>query len=489
MIQGTMSGVGKSLITAGLCRILKQDGYSPTPFKSQNMALNSFVTRDGAEIGRAQAMQAYAAGLEPDAAMNPILLKPTDDTGSQVIVNGHPIGSMSAREYFAFKPKLKPVIKEACESLTAAHDPIIIEGAGSPAEINLKENDIVNMGLAKMLDAPVLLVADIDRGGVFAQLYGTVMLLDGEERSRIKGFIINKFRGDPSLLDSGIREIEEKTGISVAGVIPFIPDLKLEDEDSLTERFETACDNDAHIKIAVIRLPRISNFSDLDPFEQNKDVCVFYTTDPGELQKADLIVIPGSKNTIADMRFMQEAGLKGALCKLSGDIPVIGICGGLQMLGNMIEDPDGTESGGSVQGLGLLPVDTTLLPHKRQTRVSVNLDTGIRGIFRGLSGISCEGYEIHAGRSAFTGSDKPVPALISTDRDVYGTYIHGFFDKAEITVSILKALASRKGLSPDLSCQTDQRIFRETRYDLLASVLRRHADLNRIKQLTFGSSL
>lgn len=484
MIQGTMSGVGKSLITAGLCRILKQDGYDPAPFKSQNMALNSYITKDGCEIGRAQAMQAYAAGKEPEAAMNPVLLKPTDDTGSQVIVNGHPIGNMSAREYFAYKPSLIPAIKKAYEDLASKYDPIIIEGAGSPAEINLKENDIVNMGLAKMLDAPVLLVADIDRGGVFAQLYGTVMLLEPGERDRIKGFIINKFRGDPSLLDSGINTIEEKTGIPVVGVIPYINDLKLEDEDSLSERFERKPADNALIKIAVIRLPRISNFSDLDPFEQNKDVSVFYTTDPEDLKKADIVIIPGSKNTAGDMRFLRDTGLSDALYALQGEIPVFGICGGLQMLGETITDPDCVESGGTEQCIGLLPIKTTLQPKKRQILSSGILDNNIKGIFSDLSGKAYEGYEIHAGISLHDENENSLPTLISSDRDIYGTYIHGFFDSADITVSILKALASRKGISLDLSHQTDQRAFRSLRYDLLADTLRDHLKMDVIRSLS-----
>ena len=479
-----MSGVGKSLITAGLCRILKQDGFDPAPFKSQNMALNSFITADGCEIGRAQAMQAFASGLEPEAAMNPILLKPSDDTGSQVIVNGHPIGNMSAREYFAYKTKLIPDIMKAFESLESRHDPIIIEGAGSPAEINLKENDIVNMGLAKILDAPVLLAADIDRGGVFAQLYGTVMLLEAGERRRIKGFIINKFRGDPSLLDSGIQAIEEKTGIPVAGVIPYIRDLQLEDEDSLSERLDAPCNDSAAIKIAVIRLSRMSNFSDLDPFLQNKDVSVFFTADPDELKKADLVIIPGTKNTIEDMALLQSTGAADALRALKGSTPIFGICGGYQLLGESIEDPDHVESGGFAEGLGFLPVKTVMYAEKCQRQTEGILDNEIKGIFHTLSGRCYEGYEIHAGRSFSAASAaSPLPVIFSTDQDVYGTYIHGIFDRAEIAVSVLDSLASRKGVSLNLTDQTDQRILRGSRYDLLASTLRSSLDLGLIHDM------
>ncbi|MBQ9606812.1 MAG: cobyric acid synthase [Lachnospiraceae bacterium] len=479
MIQGTMSGVGKSLIVAGLCRLLKQDGLTPAPFKSQNMALNSFVTADGLEMGRAQVMQAYAAGLEPEIEMNPVLLKPTDDTGSQVIVNGRPLKNMSAREYFAYKKTLIPVIRSAYEKLSAKYSPVIIEGAGSPAEINLKENDIVNMGLAEMLDAPVLLAGDIDRGGVFAQLYGTVMLLPEKERARIRGFIINKFRGDPSLLDSGVRTIEEKTGIPVLGVIPYIPGLKLEDEDSLTERFDRDWSKNALIRIAVIHLPRISNFSDFDPFEQDPDVSLIYTSDPEKLKEADLIIIPGSKNTIADMEFLIDKGLAAALKRLCGMIPVIGICGGFQMLGENVKDPSGMEGGGEVGGLGLLPVNTILQKEKKQTRTEGMINKNIRGIFSGLEGLPFSGYEIHMGSSYF--SDHMEEALsdiiISTGADVYGTYIHGIFDNAEISGAILDALAKKKGVTLDLTRQTDQHIIRDKEYDRVADILRENLNL------------
>ncbi len=520
-----MSGVGKSLITAGLCRIFKQDGYSPAPFKSQNMALNSYVTRAGLEMGRAQVMQAYAAGAEPEVSMNPVLLKPTDDTGSQVIVNGRPVGNMPAREYFEYKKSLIPVIKKAYDSLSSVYSPVVIEGAGSPAEINLKENDIVNMGLARLIDSPVILVADIDRGGVFAQLYGTVMLLDPDERSRIKGFVINKFRGDPSLLDTGITEITARTGIPVLGVVPFIPDLKLEDEDSLTGRFERTRDESALITIAVIRLPRISNFSDMDPFEQNKDVCVLYTTDPEELRRADLIIIPGTKNTIGDMRFLKESGLADELCKLAGKVPIFGICGGMQILGRRISDPDGVETEGSpeerdIQGLGLLPVETVLKKEKHRAQTEGSLDNDIEGIFSVLSGMEYEGYEIHAGRTQWTedecglhnqdgvhstnslhnadslhdtfglldifglhNTNEPAPVLLSTGQDVYGTYVHGFFDRAGIAAAVLKALAVRRGVELDLSRQTDQRAFREACYDVLADTLREHINMKKVYEL------
>ena len=332
MVQGTMSGVGKSLLVAGLCRMMKQDGYRVAPFKSQNMALNSFVTEEGLEMGRAQVMQAEAAGIKPLVCMNPILLKPTDHVGSQVIVNGEVLGNMSARDYFAYKKKLIPDIKRAFCKLEECADIIVIEGAGSPAEINLRENDIVNMGMAEMVDAPVILVGDIDRGGVFAQLLGTLMLLTDAEKRRVKGLVINKFRGDSSLLDSGIAMLEERGGIPVIGVIPYM-DIALEDEDSLTQRFENR-DNSggSKIEIAVIRYPRISNFTDFNVFEQIPEVSVRYVDSPEKLGCPDIVFLPGSKNTMGDLLWMRQNGLEGAVKKLAQSIPVCAICGCVQML-------------------------------------------------------------------------------------------------------------------------------------------------------------
>lgn len=303
MVQGTMSNVGKSLLTAGLCRIFKQDGYRVAPFKSQNMALNSYITEEGLEMGRAQVMQAEAAGVAPSVAMNPILLKPTNDVGSQVIVNGEVIGNMKAREYFAYKKKLIPDIMKAFEKLSDEYDIIVIEGAGSPAEINLKADDIVNMGMAKLADAPVLLVGDIDRGGVFAQLIGTVMLLEEEERARIKGLIINKFRGDKTILDPGIGMLEERTGIPVVGVAPYLH-IQVEDEDSLTERF-SGSQEAGLIDIAVIRLPRIANFTDFNPFENMEGVSLRYVGNVSDLKNPDMIILPGTKSTMEDLRWLR----------------------------------------------------------------------------------------------------------------------------------------------------------------------------------------
>ncbi|MBR2540308.1 MAG: cobyric acid synthase [Mogibacterium sp.] len=481
MIQGTMSNAGKSLLAAGLCRIFRQDGYRVAPFKSQNMALNSFATKEGLEMGRAQVVQAEAAGIEPMVCMNPILLKPTDDEGSQVIVNGRSIGNMKARDYFAFKTQLIPVIKEAFRKLEDMADIIVIEGAGSPAEINLKENDIVNMGLAEMVDAPVLLVGDIDRGGVFAQLLGTVMLLEESEKARIGGLVINKFRGDASLLDSGIEMLEEKGGIPVAGIVPYM-DIKVEDEDSLSERLTSKARG--LIDIAVMRLPKISNFSDMDIFEQFPEVSVRYVSRVSELGEPDMIIIPGSKSTIADLRWLRESGLEDAVCESAGKgTPVFGICGGYQMLGLEVSDPDGVEGGGCIPGMGLLPVSTVLAGDKK-TEQFIGTITASEGLLAGLAGLETEGYEIHMGRTAACedadGREFTSGGTGMCSGNVYGTYIHGFFDRGEIASEVVRSLAKSKGVKLTTGQVSDHRDFKEKEYDRLADILRAHLDMDKI---------
>ena len=335
MVQGTMSNAGKSLLAAGLCRLFKQDGYRVAPFKSQNMALNSFITEEGLEMGRAQVMQAEAAGIAPSVLMNPILLKPTNDVGSQVIVNGEVMGTMSARDYFQYKKKLVPEVMKAYHTLAEQNDIIVIEGAGSPAEINLKAEDIVNMGMAKVAEAPVLLVGDIDRGGVFAQLYGTVELLEPDEREMIKGLIINKFRGDKTILDPGVKMLEEKCHIPVVGVAPYL-DIQVEDEDSLTDRFDRNQEIGL-IDIAVIRVPRISNFTDFNPFESIPGVSLRYVKHLSELGNPDVIMLPGTKNTMEDLQWLRESGMEALILKAAAKGTfVFGICGGYQMLGESL---------------------------------------------------------------------------------------------------------------------------------------------------------
>lgn len=483
MIQGTMSNAGKSFLVAGLCRIMKQDGYRVAPFKSQNMALNSFITKDGLEMGRAQVMQAEAAGMEPMVCMNPILLKPTNHTGSQVIVNGEVLGNMSARDYFQYKTKLIPEIKRAFHQLEAYADIIVIEGAGSPAEINLRENDIVNMGLAEILDAPVLLVGDIDRGGVFAQLLGTLMLLTDEERNRVKGLLINKFRGDVSILNPGITMLEERGHVKVTGVIPYM-ELALEDEDSLTERF--AHKSVGRIDIAVIRYPRISNFTDLNVFEQREEVSIRYVQSVAELGEPDLIVLPGSKNTMGDLKWLRQNGLEATLKRKAETTPIWGICGGYQMLGEWITDSDHVEEGGSIRGMGLLPTITELQKEKIRCQTKGRI-SGIEGLFSALENLEFEGYEIHMGKTTFIeereeiGEGTDMPEIISAkDRPIYGTYIHGIFDYGIIAETILRVLADKKGMTwEDLKIE-DYQSWKEKQYDKLAATLREYLDMEEI---------
>lgn len=530
MVQGTMSNAGKSFLVAGLCRIFKQDGYRVAPFKSQNMALNSYITSEGLEMGRAQVMQAEAAGITPMVCMNPILLKPTNNVGSQVIVNGEVLGNMSARDYFAYKKKLIPDIKRAFRKLEEYADIIVIEGAGSPAEINLKENDIVNMGMAQMVNAPVLLVGDIDRGGVFAQLLGTLMLLTDEEKARVKGLIINKFRGDKTILDPGIAMLEERGGVPVVGVVPY-RQLSLEDEDSLTERFDKK--TEGLIDIAVIRYPRISNFTDFNVFEQMPEVTVRYVTSVAELHHPDMICLPGSKNTMGDLKWMRQNGFEAAIKKAAETTPVFGICGGYQMLGMSIADPDNVEEGGAIRGMELLPLETILQKSKMRCQTEGLVDK-VEGIFHGISGCEFQGYEIHMGETRyadcsvkdnaivpFSSGDlkqeqsnipfvkpesdlnpQPTNGWINTETDgscndsgkpvnktvvqsekyenVYGSYVHGIFDQAKIADAILHALAKKKGVALEEGGMLDYQVFKEKEYDKLADTLRAYLNMEEI---------
>ena len=466
MIQGTMSSAGKSFLTAGLCRIFKEDGLSVAPFKSQNMALNSYITEEGLEMGRAQVMQAEAAGIRPEAAMNPVLLKPTSHMGSQVIVNGEVLGNYSAAEYFKMKKSLIPEIKKAYDSLAERFDVIVVEGAGSPAEINLRENDIVNMGLAELIDAPVLLAGDIDRGGVFAQLFGTIALLEPDERARVKGTIINKFRGDRTILEPGLRQLEALCGVPVAGVVPYAQ-VDIDDEDSLSARFTR---NTARklLDVAVIRLPRISNFTDFSPFERYENVSLRYIESVRELGAPDLILLPGTKSTIADLQWLRESGLEAAILKEAARGTLIfGVCGGYQMLGRSVCDPDGVEASGvtELRGLGLLPVDTVFHGQKVQRQTSGRF-SGISGLLANLSGLSYEGYEIHMGRS-----EQALPPLIGSG-NVYGSYVHGIFDAPGIADAVLTAVCRMRGLDPAALGSFDLREYKERQYDLLADTVR-----------------
>lgn len=495
MVQGTMSNAGKSLLAAGLCRIFKQDGYKVAPFKAQNMALNSFITKEGLEMGRAQVMQAECAGIEPSVLMNPILLKPTNDTGSQVIVNGEVLGNMDARSYFKYKPQLIPDVMKAYNQLAEENDIIVIEGAGSPAEINLKNDDcFVNMGMAKLAKAPVLLVGDIDRGGVFAQLIGTVILLDEDEKAMVKGLIINKFRGDKTILDPGVAMLEEMAKIPVVGVAPYLK-IEVEDEDSLTERFNGSQEVGL-IDIAVIRVPRISNFTDFNPFESMPGVSLRYVQHAGELKNPDMIILPGTKNTMEDLLWMRQNGLEASVLKAAKQGTIIfGICGGYQMMGETLSDPMGVEAGGTIRGMGLLPMDTVFAGEKTRTRVEGTFGE-VKGVLADLSGTGLEGYEIHMGVTTLKEGAESLTGIVDTNvagaeskadgaqkDNFYGSYVHSIFDKEMVAQRIVECIGKKKGIDTSDMTGVDYQSFKETQYDILAAELRKHMDMEKIYEI------
>lgn len=496
MVQGTMSNAGKSLVTAGLCRVFYQDGYKVAPFKSQNMALNSFITRTGAEMGRAQVVQAEAAGAEPSVLMNPILLKPTSDKGSQVIVNGEAVGTMSAAEYFSYKTSLIPAIMSAYGELEANNEIIVLEGAGSPAEINLRGQDIVNMGMAKMAKSPVLLVADIDRGGVFASIYGTLLLLAEDERKMVKGIIINKFRGDINILQPGLQMIEEKVGIPVVGVLPMLT-VDIEDEDSLSVRLEERTEVKA-VDIAVIKLPRMSNYTDFNIFELILGVSLRYVSSARELKTPDMIVLPGTKNTISDLLWLRQNGLEAEILKRAdAGTAIFGVCGGFQMLGQRLSDPYGIEEGGEVSGIGLLPTETVFAEKKRTIQVEGRFGT-VKGILGKLSGQSFRGYEIHSGVTNVCKDDgltftKPMhreepfseegAQFVKEQKAVYGSYVHGIFDTPGIADTIVEALLAKKGLKTEDLQTISFEQYKQEQYDLLAEQVRKNMDVGKIYEI------
>lgn len=489
MVQGTMSNSGKSFVTAGLCRVFRQDGYRVAPFKSQNMALNSYITKEGLEIGRAQAMQAEAAKVEPTHWMNPILLKPTSSMGSQVIVNGEVYDNLSAREYYKMKDSLAPAVLEAFNHLAAENDIVVIEGAGSPAEINLAENDIVNMGMARMADAPVILVADIDRGGVFASAYGTIKLLPQEDQDRFCGVVINKFRGDVEILKPGLKMLEELTGKPVLGVLPM-EKIDVDDEDSLSDRLNQKTIQEG-IDVAVIRLPHISNFTDFSVFELIKGVSLRYVTDKRELGTPDLIILPGTKNTMGDMEWLIESGLESAIKRCARDTRVIGICGGFQLLGKELHDPDGVEHGGDMRGLGLLDIATTFKGDKTRTRIHGTIleDANLYGLDRR----QLEGYEIHMGITRNMGTAVPMitledgrtDAYMDPDGRIWGSYLHGIFDNEELVFSLVHQIMEEKGIDPDED-ELSIAEYKEIQYDKLADLIRNNLDMDRIYKILFG---
>lgn len=491
MFQGTGSSVGKSIITAGMCRILRDLGYKVSPFKSQNMALNSFITKDGKEMGRAQVVQAEAAGIEPMVEMNPILLKPSSDVGSQVIAMGEVYKNMTATEYHENKPLFKDTIISAYHRLQELYDIIVIEGAGSPAEINLRENDLVNMGMAEMVDAPVILIGDIDRGGVFASIYGTIMLLEQEERARIKGFIINKFRGDVKLLEPGIKTLEEKVGIPCLGVIPYFR-LHIDDEDSVSLRFSQQMKKE--IVIGIIRLPHISNFTDFTPFEMEEDVEIKYISSTYDFDNIDLIIIPGSKNTIEDMIFLNQTGLSAMILEHhKRHIPIIGICGGYQILGEEIIDGGNNESSVfKTNGLGLIPASTDIMPEKRTTQVNGNVDITFMG--QSLK-TKVWGYEIHMGITKFSNDYTPFSTLedghpdgaVNVDGNVLGTYLHGIFDNDSFKKFILDGIRNKKGITNKSNISETFEDFKERQYRELAEIMKNNMNLEKITEIINSS--
>jgi adenosylcobyric acid synthase len=494
MIQGTASSVGKSVLCAALCRLFRQEGLRVAPFKALNMSNNAAVTADGGEIGRAQAVQAEAARVVPTVDMNPVLLKPESDMRSQVVVLGKAIGTLGAGEYCERIVELRGVVREALERLRASHDLVVIEGAGSPAEINLRDGDIVNMHVAEIADAPVVLVGDIDRGGVFAALVGTMELLEPHERARVKAFLVNKFRGDVRLLDSGLRMLEARTGVPVLGVLPWVHDMGIADEDAveIDERRGRRRAADGEIEIAVVRLPHVANFDDLQPLEREAGVVVRFVDDAREIEGADLLVLPGTKSTIADLRWLRERRLADAVvARARRGEPVLGICGGCQMLGAVVEDPEGVESAERVaEGLGLLPIATRFAKGKRTSQVRAR---ALRDSFLGeADGKDIVGYEIHMGRlerrapgsGAFAITERSgrpeddVDGGLSADGAVVGTMIHGLFDNESLRAAAISALRRRKGLvvAPAPPRAVDP-------YDRLADVVRAHVNMGLLREL------
>ncbi|UPU36663.1 cobyric acid synthase [Geomonas paludis] len=494
MFCGTGSDVGKSVLTAGFCRILKRHGLSVAPFKSQNMALNSAVTPEGGEIGRAQGVQAEACGIPPHTDMNPILLKPNSDTGSQVIVQGKVVRNMGVREYNAYKPEAFLKVQDSFQRLRERYSFIVMEGAGSIAEINLREHDIANLKVAAMAGAPVILVADIDRGGVFAQIVGTLELLTPEEKALVKGVIINKFRGDVSLLDSGIEYVERRTGVPVLGVLPWFKGLALPEEDSVALQKKPAAPKGLRsaekLRVGVVRLPRISNYTDFSVLEAEPDVDVYYIHSPWLVETMDLVIIPGTKSTIADLVAIKEQGIADALCRYQG--PVVGICGGYQMLGAAVNDPDRVESSlESTDGLGLLDVVTTMLKEKQTHQAQGELLPAGQGVAPGC-GTAVAGYEIHMGESVLGSGASPFARIssrsgagadledgaVSADGRVFGTYLHGIFDNHAFRTGFLNRIRRQKGIPEraEVALAPDP-------FDELAVHMEKHLDLERIFQI------
>lgn len=488
MVQGTGSSVGKSVLSAALCRIFRQDGWAVAPFKAQNMSLQSFVTPDGAEIGRSQAVQAAAACVEPTADMNPILLKPEADYRSQVVIRGKPQGRTLSKEFDRPRPRLWNVVTESLDRLRSQYDVIVIEGAGSPAEINLRAGDIVNMEVALYANAPVLLVGDIDNGGVFASLYGTIALIDQRERDLICGTVVNKFRGDVSILMPGLKRLEELMGMPVLGVVPYFHDIHIPEEDSPAGKNTEK--TDSVIDVVVTALPHISNFDDFDPLEREPGVGLRYVRSVAEMGHPDLLIIPGTKTTAADLAWLRNSGIAGVVQGLAGaGTAVVGICGGFQMLGRRILDPDLVESDEpAVNGLGLLPVETRFAARKQTHQVEGSV-VGGRGILAGADGLQVHGYEIHMGSttsakctcrlSLIRRSDgsHTLDGCLSGDGWIFGCYVHGLFHNDELRRVVVRNVAGRKGVSlPRIGGSFSQ----DAEFDKLAHLVRTSLDMDAV---------
>jgi len=496
MIQGTSSSVGKSVLAAAFCRIFYQEGYLVSPFKAQNMALNSFVTAAGGEMGRAQVVQAQAAGVEPEVRMNPILLKPSGPGGSQVVIMGVSQGNVTALRYHGEYQRMTwPYVQDALHGLLDDFEIVVIEGAGSPAEVNLKSNDIVNMRVAMEANSPVLLVADIDRGGALAAVVGTLELVEPEERAMIKGIIFNKFRGELALLQPALDFIEERTGIPVLGVVPYSK-IRIPDEDSvaLNEAVEKpSVASPGQLDIAVVRFPYISNFTDFDALQDETDVSVRYVTEATNLGKPDLLVLPGSKNTLADLRFLHESGLGAKIQELcEQDVPLIGICGGYQMMGRLVTDPLHTESElEEMSGLGILPMVTEFEPQK-YTVQSKGTILSEHGFFKACTGEAVVGYEIHMGRSTMDEGQSPLFLLTSNGEsytdglqagNAFGTYLHGIFDNDSLRTALLTWLWQRRDQHRPVEASHSQAALRESAFNELADLVRQSVDIERVRAI------
>lgn len=495
MIQGTGSSVGKSVLVAGLCRIFAQDGFRVSPFKSQNMALNSYVDIEGLEMGRAQVVQAEAAMEIPRAFMNPILMKPNSDNNSQIIIEGKPVKNMDAQSYFSNSDYLKEIAKKNYEIIERNFDIGVLEGGGSPAEINLREYDCVNMGIAELIDAPVILVGNIEIGGVFAALYGTITLLDEKDRKRIKGIVINKFRGDLELLKPGIEMLEKKLkddglNIQFLGVVPY-EKLEIEEEDVLAKKINTRENKNADIRISVIRTDKMSNYTDFDALSHYPDVTLNYIFKADELGEEDIIILPGSKSTIADLQKLKDNGIYDKVIELhNAGTAVVGICGGFQMLGQEIRDPHKLEGDLEViEGFGLLNTTTVMEKMKCTQQVKRELVEDLADtILEGCENLKVRGYEIHQGVT--DGNDKNITLeggyIFVAKENIFGTYIHGIFDNEKFTRNFLNNIRKRKGLEPlDYSFSFSE--FKENEYNKLANLVRENLDMSKVYKIMQGN--